>query len=144
MSGRGESGAERAAYLVFGARETDEPDEPVEPVEPDGEAAGRFRQFEKDWDAQLERCERLAVERGYRPAGLCVVSAAQPTLPRLLEWADEPDCEIVLIAGRGVLERMRSCWPDWDQLVVRLAAAGARVEAVPYPEPACPADESPS
>ncbi|MFK4271091.1 hypothetical protein [Streptomyces milbemycinicus] len=138
MSGRGESGAERAAYLVFGARETDEPDEP------EAEGAGAYGQFEKDWDAQLERCARLAAERGYRPAGSCVVSAAQPTLPRLLEWADEPDCEIVLIAGHGVLERIRSSWPDWGQVVVRLAAAGARVEAVPYPEPACPADESSS
>jgi hypothetical protein len=135
MSGRGESGAERAAYLVFGAREIDESDEP------DGEAAGRYLRFEKDWDAQLERCGRLAAERGYRPAGSCVVSAAQPTLPRLLEWADAPGCEIVLIAGPGVLERMRSCWPDWEQVVVRLAAAGARVEAVPDPEPGGPAEE---
>ncbi|MES4907184.1 MULTISPECIES: hypothetical protein [unclassified Streptomyces] len=141
MSGRGESGAERAAYLVFGARDIDEPDESDGP---EGEGAGGYRQFEKDWDAQLERCERLAAERGYRPAGSCVVSAAQPTLPRLLEWADEPGCEIVLIAGRGVLERMRSSWPDWEQVVVRLAAAGARVEAVPYPEPIGAAEELPS
>ncbi|MGY0061275.1 hypothetical protein ACWY4P_32840 [Streptomyces sp. LZ34] len=135
MSGRGESGAERAAYLVFGAREVDEPD---------GEGAAGYRQFEKDWDAQLQRCERLAAERGYRPAGSCVVSAAQPTLPRLLEWADEPGCEIVLIAGRAVLERMRSSWPDWEQMVVRLAAAGARVEAVPDPEPVVSAAELPA
>lgn len=137
MSGRGESGAERAAYLVFGAREIDEPGEP------ETEAAGGYRQFEKDWDAQLDRCARLAAERGYRPAGSCVVSAAQPTLPRLLEWADEPGCEIVLVAGRGVLERMRSCWPDWGQVVVRLAAAGARVEAVPDPEPDGPGGQLP-
>ncbi|MER7793797.1 hypothetical protein [Streptomyces sp. NPDC097640] len=134
MSGRGESGAERAAYLVFGAREVDEPET---------EAAGGYRQFEKDWDAQLDRCARLAAERGYRPAGSCVVSAAQPTLPRLLEWADEPGCEIVLVAGRGVLERIRSCWPDWGQVVVRLAAAGARVEAVPDPEPGGPGGQLP-
>lgn len=119
---------------MFGAREADEHE---------GEAAGGYRQFEKNWDAQLERCRRLAAERGYRPAGSCVVSAVQPTLPRLLEWADEPGCEIVLVAGRGVLERMRSCWPDWGQVVVRLAAAGARVEAVPDPEPDAPGEQLP-
>src|ERR1044072_4396594 len=113
----GDDGAPRAAYLVFGAREVDEPD---------AEGAGLYCQFEKDWDAQLEQCGRLAGERGYRPAGSCVVSAAQPGLPRLLEWADAPGCEIVLAPSARILGRIEKTWPDWGQVVERLAAAGGR------------------
>lgn len=131
MSGRGGDGAKRAAFLVFGAREFDEPDE----------GAVVFRQFDKDWDAQLQQCARLAAERGYQRAGSSVFSVTQTTLPRLLEWADEPDCEVVLVASDRLLRRIRAVWPDWDQAVEHLAAAGARVEAVPYPEPTYPGEE---
>ncbi|MBL1099579.1 hypothetical protein [Streptomyces coffeae] len=135
MSGRAENGsASRAVCLVFGAREVDEPD---------AEAAGVYCQFEKDWDAQLERCRRLAEERGYAPAGSCVVSASQPALSRLLEWADDPGCEVVLVASARVLARIESSWPDWSELMDRLKVAGARVEAVPYPEPTYPGEELP-
>ncbi|WP_438492569.1 hypothetical protein [Streptomyces asiaticus] len=134
MSGRTENGAARAAYLVFGAREVDEPE---------AEGVSAYCQFEKDWDAQLERCGRLAAERGYRLSGGCVMSVAQPTLPRLLEWAEDPGAEVVLVASDRVLERFRKTWPDWDRVVERLAEAGARVEAVPYVEPAYPGEELP-
>ncbi|MEU1944404.1 hypothetical protein ABZ554_18645 [Streptomyces sp. NPDC020125] len=134
MSGRTENGAARAAYLVFGAREVDEPD---------AEGASAYCQFEKDWDAQLEQCGRLAAERGYRPAGSCVMSVAQPTLPRLMEWAADPGCDVVLVASGHVLERIRKTWPDWDRVIARLEEAGARVEAVPYVEPAYPGEELP-
>ncbi|MEK8171125.1 hypothetical protein NKH77_21110 [Streptomyces sp. M19] len=49
----------------------------------------------------MERCARLAVERGYRLAGSMVVSVVQPTVPRLLEWADAPGCEVVLVPRPG-------------------------------------------
>jgi DNA invertase Pin-like site-specific DNA recombinase len=130
MSGRGESGVERAAYLVVGAREVDEPDE----------GASAFCQFEKDWDAQLEQCARLAAERGYAPVGSTVVSVVQPTLPRLLEWANDPGCDILLVASARILGRLRDAWPDWDLVLEHLTAAGARVEPVPYAEPGYPGE----
>ncbi|MEK8171124.1 hypothetical protein NKH77_21105 [Streptomyces sp. M19] len=40
-----------------------------------------------------------------------------------------------------ILTRIRDAWPDWDRVAERLAAAGARVEAVPYPEPRYPGEE---
>ncbi|MET7765335.1 hypothetical protein ABZS71_26175 [Streptomyces sp. NPDC005393] len=132
MSGRAENGAARAVCLVFGAREVDEPD---------ADGASTYCQFEKDWDAQLEQCGRLAGERGYQPAGSCVISVAQPTLPRLLEWADDPGCEVVLVASARILGRIRKTWPDWGQVVERLRVAGARVETVPYEEPSYPGEE---
>ncbi|MFF8816003.1 VOC family protein [Streptomyces pactum] len=115
----------RASYLVFGAREVDESDDRIT----------TYCQFEKDWEAQLERCARLAAERGYRPVGSSVFSAAQPTLDRVLEWAGEPGCEVVIVGSDRVLRRFRDTWPDWDRVVARLRAAGAEVEAAPYPEP---------
>ncbi|KUJ65014.1 hypothetical protein ACZ90_52690 [Streptomyces albus subsp. albus] len=125
--------AKRAAYLVFGAREVDESDD-------------RFMaycRFEKDWDAQLRRCARLAEERGYQPAGSSVFSVTQPSLGRVLEWADDPGCEVVLVASDRIRQRLQDGWPDWDRVVERLAAAGAEVEAVPYPQPAYPGEEFP-
>ncbi|WP_435243268.1 hypothetical protein [Streptomyces cucumeris] len=136
MSGRAESGSvSRAVCLVFGARELDESDAPGT------EAAGTYCQFEKDWDAQLARCARLAEERGYASAGSCVVSASQPALPRLLDWADDPGCEIVLVASARLLARIERSWPDWTEVTDRLKRSGARVEAVPYPEPTYPGEE---
>lgn len=121
----------RASYLVFGAREVDESDDRIT----------AYCQFEKDWDAQLERCARLAAERGYQPVGSSVFSVTQPTLDRVLEWAGDPGCEVVLIASARIRQRFEEGWPDWDQVVARLGAAGAVVEAVPYPEPSYPGEE---
>ncbi|GAA4692547.1 hypothetical protein [Streptomyces buecherae] len=129
MSGR----VERAAYLVFGAREVDESDE----------GSPTFSQFDKDWDAQLQQCGRLAAERGYQPVGSSVFSVLQASMDRLLEWADDPGCDVVLVASPRLLRRMHACWPDWDQVVARLGAAGARLEAVPFPEPAYPGERFP-
>ncbi|WKX70624.1 hypothetical protein [Streptomyces sp. XD-27] len=123
----------RVTYLVFGAREVDEADDRIT----------AYCQFEKDWDAQLGRCARLAEERGYEPVGSSVFSVTQPTLPRVLEWAGEPGCEVVLVASARILRRFREGWPDWGQVEARLAAAGAVVEAVPYPEPAYPGEDFP-
>ncbi|MDT3399314.1 recombinase family protein [Streptomyces sp. B1866] len=133
MSDRGVSGPERAACLVFGAREADEPDGP-------SGGPSVYRQFEKDWDAQTRQCARLAAERGYERVGSTVVSAVQPSLPRLLDWADDPGCEVVLVASDRLLARIRDVWPDWDLMVDHLRAAGARVEAVPYAEPVYPGE----
>lgn len=128
-------GAERAACLVFGAREVDEPHQEGPPL---------FRRFEKDWAAQREQCRRHTEERGYRPAGSTVFSVRQPARARVLEWADQPGCEVVLVASARVLDRMRAEWPDWEPMVERLAAAGARVEVVPYPEPRYSGEELPT
>ncbi|MFC0602127.1 hypothetical protein [Streptomyces palmae] len=123
--------AKRAAYLVFGAREVDESDDRIT----------AYCQFEKDWDAQLESCARLAEERGYQPVGSSVFSVTQPSLAGVLEWADDPGCEVVLVASDHILRRLQDAWPDWGRVVERLAAAGAVVEAVPYPQPVYPGEE---
>lgn len=130
---RERDGAERAACLVFGAREVDESQE----------GPPLFRRFEKDWAAQREQCRRHTRDRGYQHAGSTVFSVRQPSPARVLEWADQPGCEVVLVASARLLERMRAEWPDWDRMVERLDAAGARVEAVPLPEPRYGGEELP-
>src|SRR5207247_971852 len=102
-----------------------------------------YSRFEKDWCAQAQWCGRLAAGRGYRPAGTSVFSARQPSSPRLLEWADSTECEVVVVASERILGRMRQAWPDWGEVVERLAAVGVRIEAAPFPEPVYAGEEPP-
>ncbi|MEC4017885.1 hypothetical protein [Streptomyces sp. H27-D2] len=124
MTGTTETGttdtdAPRAYGWLFGARIDDEPEALLEPQ--------LYSPFEKDWDAQLAAIGAWMERQGYQRRGYEIWSIAPPT-QQLARYVAEHRISVVVIPGRGVMERMRDTWECFAQVIADVEAAGARIE----------------